>query len=99
VPTLWRSDPQLAFHFGLGESKFSVLIDRFIWSGRDLAEATRGVGSCKLTWNFPPASPTVAVGQKSGFGSGRPSHYASGGRSKQVGDSSRHGTRSTHTVQ
>ena len=99
MPTLWRSDPQLAFHFGLGESKFSVLIDRFIWSGRDLAEAMRGVGSCKLTWNFPPASPTVAVGQKSGLGSGRPSHYASDGRSKQVGDSSRHGTRSTHTVQ
>jgi hypothetical protein len=54
--------------------------------------AMKGVKCCEFTLE-------VAAGQNSGFGSDRSSRYASGGRSKQVGDSSRYGTRSTQTAQ
>jgi hypothetical protein len=54
--------------------------------------AMKGVKCCEFTLE-------VAAGQNSGFGSDRSSRYASGGRSKQVGDSTRYGTRSTQTAQ
>ena len=48
---------------------------------------------------FSASNPAVAAEQNGGVRSGRTSRYASGGRSKQVGDSTRYGIRSTHAAQ
>jgi len=48
---------------------------------------------------FSAPNPAVAAEQNGGVRSGKTSRYASGGRSKQVGDSTRYGIRSTHAAQ